>query len=388
MPTGRASRPPPICNAARSLGTPGVGIAGMPRRGAGERDRLARAVRQGIRLPTAQVPIAMPTGRASRPPPVCNAARSFGTPGVGLAGMPRRGGRGRLCRTAEFLPRATCGRSAPLLRKAPALRRASLPSVGPCARRSAAPGRARRRVGQGLGSPPRKSRAPCPSDADPVPRPFAMPLGPSEPPGWGLPGCPSGVVGRASDARPGPALGRAADVLLPFLPTAASVLGASVPHLPRPRTALPCAAAGRPGTRVPPAQSPCAVPTGRLSRPPPVCNAARSFVTPGVGLAGMPPRGGGGRRGRPRRPRPSRGLPADVLRLLHRAGPRDARPDPLRKSLAPCPRDARPGPSPLAMPLCPFEPPPRGFLGCPSGVVVFAAVPTRPRAPAGSARCV
>ena len=86
--------------------------------------------------------------------------------------------------------------------------------------------------------------------------------------------------------------------------------------------------------------------------------------------------------------RPSRGLPADVLRLLHRAGPRDARPDPLRKSLAPCPRDARPGPSPLAMPLCPFEPPPRGFLGCPSGVVVFAAVPTRPRAPAGSARCV
>ncbi|EHA8591523.1 hypothetical protein COCNU_scaffold068551G000020 [Cocos nucifera] len=98
--------------------------------------------RLGTRVPTAQSPCAVPTGCASHPPPVCNAARSFGTPGVGLTRMPHRGGRGRLCRTAEFLPRAPYGRSAPRLRNALALRRASLPSVGPCVRRSAAPERA------------------------------------------------------------------------------------------------------------------------------------------------------------------------------------------------------------------------------------------------------
>ena len=183
----------------------------MPRRGVGGRHCLARAGRRGIRDPAAQVPSALSTGRASRHPPVCNAARSFGTPGVGLAGMPRRGGRGRLCRTTEFRPWATCGRSAPL-RNAPALRRASRPSVGPCVRQSAAPGGAQRRVGLGFGYPPRKSRAPCPMDAHPVPRPFAMPLGALEPPGWGYPGRPVGVVGFAAAARPRPARGRAAHV--------------------------------------------------------------------------------------------------------------------------------------------------------------------------------
>ena len=198
----------------------------------------------GTRVPSAQVPSAMPTGRASRPPPICDAARCFGTPGVGLSRTPRRGGRVR-----------------------------------------------RRRASQA------RARARCTPDAHPATRPFAMPLVPLEPPGWDLRGCHSWVVGWASVARPRPALGRAA----PLRPSAAVVCGASVPAagpacagLPSPRSARPCAVAGWPGIRVPSAQVPSPLHTGRASLHPPVCNAARSFGTPGVGLAGMPPRGGRG----------------------------------------------------------------------------------------------
>ncbi|EHA8591745.1 hypothetical protein COCNU_scaffold147709G000010 [Cocos nucifera] len=270
----RAARPPPpICNVARSSGTPGVGIAGTPLRGVGGRRCRARAGRQGIRDPAAQVPIAMPTGCAFRLPPVCNAARSFGTPGVGLVGMPRRGGRGRLCRTFELRPRAPCGRSAPLLRNAMSLRRASQPSVGPFVGLSAAPWRSQRRGGQGFGSPPRKSRAPCPLDARPVPRPFAMPLGPWEPPGLGLPGCHVGVLGSATASR-----GR-------------SGRGFGSPLR---RSRSPCPRDAHHGPR------PFAMPLGPLEPP--------GWDLPGcpVGVVGV---------ASVARPSSSRGLPADVLRL-------------------------------------------------------------------------
>ena len=108
--------------------------------------------------------------------PVCNAARSFGTPGVGSARMPRWGGRGFRVPLSPGLARG-CGMRGPSARgQAPSVRGMRCPAI--------------RRP-----KPAKAGRASRPS-------PFAMLLDHLEPPGWEPPGRPAGVVGGSASASP------------------------------------------------------------------------------------------------------------------------------------------------------------------------------------------
>ena len=174
--------------------------------------------------------------------PVCNAARSFGTPRVGFARMPRWGGRG--------------------------FRVPILPRLGP-SKRDARPGRSDVcHPRAGCEARPTAAGSPRGWGARPGTPPFAMPLGHLEPPGWDLPGCAAGVVGGSASraARARPAETGCATRLL-WVEPAGRESRASAVRSPQRRDA-------RPGPRSP------------------VRSAARHFGTPRVGFARAPRWGG------------------------------------------------------------------------------------------------